>query len=169
MNILMLVSLLSKLRELDRHDRWTRQQLETYQAEALRRLSEYAYAHSPFYRRFHRGLEDRPLHELPVLTKAMMMENFDELVTDRAVRIADVERHLTTLRGDERFLGRYWVNATSGSPWVAFRVWNLLRFRSSRDSPRPVPIHRLPAAGSSAPPSSRIDTTRSLARPSRSR
>jgi phenylacetate-coenzyme A ligase PaaK-like adenylate-forming protein len=45
----------------------------------------------------------------------MMMENFDELVTDRAVRLKDVERHLTTLRGDERFLGRYWVNATSGS------------------------------------------------------
>ncbi len=115
MNFIILISLLSKLRELRRHDLWTRQQLEAYQAAALRRLREYAYAHSPFYQRFHRGLEGRPLHELPVLTKAMMMENFDELVTDRAVRLTEVERHLTTLSKDERFLSQYWVNATSGS------------------------------------------------------
>jgi phenylacetate-CoA ligase len=114
-NLIILISLLSKLRELRRHDRWTRQRLEAYQAESLHRVREYAYAHSPFYQRLHRGLEGRPLHELPVLTKAMMMENFDELVTDRAIHIRDVERHLTTLSKDERFLGRYWVNATSGS------------------------------------------------------
>ena len=115
MNLIILVSLLSKLRQFDRHDQWTRQRLEVHQADALHRLREFTYAYSPFYRRFHRGLEDRPLHELPVLTKAMMMEHFDEVVTDRAVRLTDVERHVTAIRGDERFLGRYWVNATSGS------------------------------------------------------
>lgn len=115
MNLIILISLLSKLRELGRHDQWTRQQLETHQAAALQRLREYAYVRSPFYQRFHRGLEGSPLHELPVLTKAIMMENYDELVTDRAVYLKDVERHLTTLRGDERFLGRYWLNSTSGS------------------------------------------------------
>jgi phenylacetate-coenzyme A ligase PaaK-like adenylate-forming protein len=114
-NILMFFSLLSALRKLRRQDRWTRQQIQAHQTEALRRLRDHAYAHSPFYQRFHQGLEGRPLHELPVLTKAMMMENFDDLVTDRAIHLADVERHLDILRGDERFLGRYWVNATSGS------------------------------------------------------
>jgi phenylacetate-coenzyme A ligase PaaK-like adenylate-forming protein len=44
-----------------------------------------------------------------------MMERFDELVTDRAIHLADVERHMITLQGDERFLGRYRVNSTSGS------------------------------------------------------
>src|SRR5690242_19001797 len=101
---MILISLLSKLRELRRHDQWTRQQLEAHQAESLHRLREYAYAHSPFYQRFHRGLEGRPLHELPVLTKAMMMENFDEVVTYWDVHLGDAERHLTALRGDERFL-----------------------------------------------------------------
>ncbi len=94
MNLIILISLLSKLRELRRRDRWTRQQLETYQAEALQRLRSFVYERSPFYQRFHRGLEGRPLHELPVLTKAMVMENFDELVTDRAIRLRGVERHL---------------------------------------------------------------------------
>jgi len=43
------------------------------------------------------------------------MENFDELVTDPSVRLTDVEAHLATLRGNERFRGRYWVASTSGS------------------------------------------------------
>ena len=115
MSILIFFSLFSALRRLRLQDRWTRQQLEAHQTKSLVRLREYAYARSPFYRRFHRGLEHKALHELPILTKAMMMENFDDLVTDRAVRLADVERHRDTLRGDERFLGRYRVNATSGS------------------------------------------------------
>jgi hypothetical protein len=38
------------------HDRWAIQQLKDYQARALRACREYAYAHSPFYQQFHRGL-----------------------------------------------------------------------------------------------------------------
>jgi phenylacetate-CoA ligase len=97
------------------HDRWTRQQLEDYQARALQACREYAYAHSPFYQRCHRGLTDRPLHELPVLTKAMLMEHFDELITDRAIRLEDVRRYMANPGGQERYLNRYRVMATSGS------------------------------------------------------
>jgi phenylacetate-coenzyme A ligase PaaK-like adenylate-forming protein len=50
-----------------------------------------------------------------VLTKADLMEHFDELVTDRRVRLSDVEAHLPSVAGDSRFLGRYRVVATSGS------------------------------------------------------
>jgi phenylacetate-coenzyme A ligase PaaK-like adenylate-forming protein len=115
MNIRVFFSLLYELSRLRRRERWSRQQLEAHQARSLRLLREYAYAHSPFYRQFHQGLFDRPLQELPVLTKADMMEHFDELVTDRAIRLTDVEQHMLTLQGDERFLGRYRVNSTSGS------------------------------------------------------
>jgi len=97
------------------HDRWTRQQLEDYQARALQACREYAYAHSPFYRRFHQGLTDYPLHELPVLTKAMLMEHFDELVTDRVIHLEDVRQYMADPGGQERFLNRYRVMATSGS------------------------------------------------------
>jgi phenylacetate-coenzyme A ligase PaaK-like adenylate-forming protein len=97
------------------HESWTRQQLEDYQARALHACRAYAYAHSPFYQRFHRGLIDRPLHELPVLTKAMMMEQFDELVTDRAVRLRDVQEYLARADASKLFLDRYRVMATSGS------------------------------------------------------
>jgi phenylacetate-CoA ligase len=101
---------------LRQRDRWKPRQLEEHQGRALRLLREHAYAHSPFYGRFHRGLADRSLSELPVLTKEMVMERFDELVTDPTVRLADIEAHLATLSGgDELFNGRYRVASTSGS------------------------------------------------------
>jgi phenylacetate-coenzyme A ligase PaaK-like adenylate-forming protein len=84
---------------------------------ALRhRLREHAYARSPFYGRFHRGLAERSLSKLPILTKEMVMEHFDELVTDPTVRLTDVDAHLANLSvGDELFNGRYTVASTSGS------------------------------------------------------
>jgi putative adenylate-forming enzyme len=115
MNARITFKILRLRRQLRRRDRWTRRQLEQHQARALRLLLEHAYARSPFYRRFHAGLTARPLRELPILTKALVMEHFDELVTDPSVRLADVEAHLTALRGNERFRGRYWVASTSGS------------------------------------------------------
>jgi phenylacetate-CoA ligase len=99
-----------------RRDRWTRRQLEGHQRRALHRLREHAYVRSPFYGRFHKGFTDRPLSELPVLTKEMVMEHFDEFVTDPTVRLADIEAHLATLSGgDDLFHGRYRVASTSGS------------------------------------------------------
>jgi phenylacetate-CoA ligase len=115
MDIQIVLSVLAEMRQFRLRDHWTRQQLQSYQTDALRNLREYVYAHSPFYQQFHKGLYDAPLHKLPVLTKAMMMEHFDDLVTDRAIRLQEVKIHMKQLTGDERFLGRYWVNATSGS------------------------------------------------------
>lgn len=115
MDIQIMLNLMRTLEQLRRHERWTRPQLEAHQAEALRRLLAYAYARSPFYRSFHKGLLDRPLSELPVLTKTMVMENFDALVTDRAVHLEDVRAHMARDREGKRFLNRYWVTATSGS------------------------------------------------------
>src|SRR6266566_5968693 len=115
MDIQIVLSVLAAMRRLRPRDHWTRQQLEAHQADALRDLRGYAYAHSPFYQQFHQGLYNTPLHELPVLTKAMLMEHFDELVTDRAIRLEEAKTHMRNLTGDERYLGRYRVNATSGS------------------------------------------------------
>lgn len=115
MKTLLLLQLWWSLSRLRERDRWTRQQLEAHQANALRELRAFAAARSPFYRRFHEGLADRPLRELPVLTKSLLMEHYDEVATDRALHLKDLETHLSSVRGDQRFLGRYWVNATSGS------------------------------------------------------
>ena len=99
-NLAVVLRVLGRWHTLRQHDRWTRERLQAYQARALRQLRDRAYAHSPFYQRFQAGRTDRPLQELPVLTKAMVMEHFD---------------HLAALQGNQRFRGRYWVAATSGT------------------------------------------------------
>jgi phenylacetate-CoA ligase len=104
-----------ELRRLRVHENWTKYQLETYQAGALDRIRRRAYANSPFYRKFHQGRMDRPLAELPILTKPVLMDNFDELITDAAVRLKQVEAFLAGCSGDDRFLERYVVTATSGT------------------------------------------------------
>jgi phenylacetate-CoA ligase len=115
MNIMTVLTVLMKLRQLRTREHWSREQLQAHQAQALKSLREYVYTHSLFYQRFHQDLMDRPLYELPVLTKSMMMEHFDDLVTDRSIRLEDIRGHMTTLQSDLRYLDRYWVNATSGS------------------------------------------------------
>ncbi len=115
MDIGTIVKLLSERGRLRRQDRWTRPQLDAARERKLGLLREYAYANSPFYREFHKGLYSAPLQELPVLTKAMVMERFDDLVTDPAIHLRDVQAHMAEKRGDERFRGRYVATSTSGS------------------------------------------------------
>lgn len=102
-------------RTLRQRERWSRPQLREHQRRELATLRSYAAARSPFYRRFHAGLDTAPLDELPVLTKATLMEHFDEISADPAVRLGDVHDYLAALHGDQLFRDRYWVSATSGS------------------------------------------------------
>ena len=57
----------------------------------------------------------QPLGRLPILTKAEMMEHFDDLVTDRAVRLEDAEAFLHDDPGTRLYLDSYVVLSTSGS------------------------------------------------------
>jgi phenylacetate-coenzyme A ligase PaaK-like adenylate-forming protein len=115
MDLKLIPSLLSTIRQLRKHENWTRSQLEVNQVAGLKQLRAHAYAHSPFYQKFHRGLFDSPLNELPILTKAMLMENFNELVTDPSIRLEKVREFASGNADKRRFLDRYWVTATSGS------------------------------------------------------
>lgn len=102
-------------RTLRQRERWTETQLRDHQRRQLAKVRAFTSANSPFYRRFHHGLGDAPLGELPVLTKAALMDNYDEISTDPIVRLADLQVYLDGLHGDELFRSRYWVSATSGS------------------------------------------------------
>ncbi len=104
-----------KRRELERSCSWSPAQLTAHQTAQSARIRRFATERSPFYQRFHRGLETRPLEDLPILTKTVMMENFNDLVTDRAIRLAEVEEHLRHDDGDSFYRGQYVVLSTSGS------------------------------------------------------
>jgi phenylacetate-CoA ligase len=115
MNVGLLLGVLRTRAELRSHDRWSRAELIAHQAEALRELRLYAVDRSPFYRELHSGLEDAPLDALPVVTKQVVMERFDDVVTDRGVHLADVEAYLDHNAATDRFRGRYRVAATGGT------------------------------------------------------
>ncbi len=114
-SLLIALRVLWKRSAQERSCRWTRSELQRHQQESSAAIRRYAMDHSQFYARFHRGLTNRPLEELPILTKATVMENFDDLVTDRAVRFAEVEAFLKQEAGPKLFRDQYVVLATSGS------------------------------------------------------
>ena len=115
MNVATIAGLLRARAQLRTHDGWTRDEILADQARRLTDLRAHAIAHSPLYRELHRGLEAAPLSSLPVVTKATLMERFDDLVTDPEVRLADVERYVETASATDRFRGRYRVAATGGT------------------------------------------------------
>ncbi|HXK19075.1 MAG TPA: hypothetical protein VNG33_14785 [Polyangiaceae bacterium] len=115
MNFGLMAHVLRYRAKLRGHERWSRAELEARQQAALAELRAFAVERSPFYARFHRGFANRPLAELPVLTKARLMDSFDEVVTDRKLKLAEIETYLHALQDDELFRDRYWVSATSGS------------------------------------------------------
>jgi phenylacetate-coenzyme A ligase PaaK-like adenylate-forming protein len=59
-------------------------------------------------------MRELPLPDLPILSKADVMRHFDELVTDPAIRLRDLEAYLVQ-GGDGLFLDRFVANATSGT------------------------------------------------------
>jgi phenylacetate-coenzyme A ligase PaaK-like adenylate-forming protein len=102
--------------ELLTHDGWSRDQLLTYQAERLRALLEHAVSRSSYYRgTLGADAADRPLTDLPALSKADLMENFDAIVTDPRLRRTDLESHLGGPDPARSYLGEYRVLTTSGT------------------------------------------------------
>jgi phenylacetate-coenzyme A ligase PaaK-like adenylate-forming protein len=101
-------------RALAERERWPRERLERFQGERLAELARYAAEHSPFWReRLPQGRPD--LSALPVLTKAELMERFDELVTDPRLRRDELLTHLAEAEDDTLYLGEYRVMTSSGS------------------------------------------------------
>lgn len=115
MKIALLAALLRERARLGAHERWSRDELLAYEARALHELRGFAVDRSPFYADLHRGLADAPLEALPTVTKAILMDRFDDLVTDRSVHLVDVERYLETATATDLFHGRYRVAATGGT------------------------------------------------------
>jgi phenylacetate-CoA ligase len=95
-----------------------REELLALQKRRLVATARHAAAASPLYRELYAGIElaeDLDVRALPVVTKAMLMERFDEWVTDPRLRRSEVEAHLERVRGDELYLGSYRCMPTGGT------------------------------------------------------
>ena len=96
-------------------------QLYHWQRDRLRRLLAAAIQRSAFHARRLRGVdaagfELADLPSLPVMTKAQMMDQFDQLISDRLLTREAAERALAATRVEPRPLpGGYLCMATGGS------------------------------------------------------
>ena len=104
--------------ELIARDRWSRERLLAFQREGLRALLAHAVSASPHYRETlgpDAASGEVALEELPTLAKATLIEEFDRIVTDPRLRLADLEAHAAGSEAAGRFLDRYRVFSTSGT------------------------------------------------------
>lgn len=108
-------------RSLRRHETWSRERISSFQAAALGKLRAHAYANSPFYRHWHAGRLERPLAELPILTKEHLREVFDDVVTDPDLRRDDLDAAMAS-EGPDLLHDRYIVVSTSGSTGQPIRL-----------------------------------------------
>lgn len=102
--------------ELMTRDRWTREELLGFQGERVQALVAHAVTNSPYYREaLGTDAAERPLSELATLPKATMMAEFDRVVADPRLRLADLQAHLASPDPSQSFLGAYRVATTSGT------------------------------------------------------
>ncbi|MGA8253568.1 MAG: hypothetical protein WB989_23870, partial [Mycobacterium sp.] len=78
---------------------WNSERIHQTQRDGLRALLLHAAEHSPFHRRRLAGIDltaidPADLSTLPVMTKTDMMDDLDEVFTDRRLRSAEVEAAL---------------------------------------------------------------------------
>lgn len=105
-------------KKLNAHDQWIRQELVRFQHQQLSSLVTHAIRCSPFYKELYGHISTNKgvvLHDLPIIDKATMMENFDRLVTDPRLKLTELQAHIGQLTRDEYYLGEYRVLTTSGS------------------------------------------------------
>lgn len=113
---LLLASVPSAVARLD----WPADRLLAERERLLRRLLAIAKARSPWHARRLADIDpanftEARIRELPIMTKSDLMENFDEVVTDRRVTLEGANRHLASLKEDRYFLGSRHVVASGGS------------------------------------------------------
>lgn len=141
LNPFRMLALLPRAHALRKRERWSRDQIQRHQDRELARLRQFVSVHSPFYQGFHKGLEGRPLHELPILTKKELMQSWDDVVTDRSLRLQDVQRFLERVQGLEPYRNTHFAFATGGTTGLKgvtvyskkeFLLWFAITTRTTR-------------------------------------
>ena len=119
MNIL---QMLWKLWGFKRNTRKKRAQILALQEKKLRRLLDFAYEHSAYYRRSFEAagitrerIQTTPLSAFPTINKAELLAHYEEVVTDQALTQAEMQRFDANQTDAQRFREQYHVVHSSGS------------------------------------------------------
>ncbi|MCP4475870.1 MAG: phenylacetate--CoA ligase family protein [Gammaproteobacteria bacterium] len=116
------------------HYKWSYEQIQLHQQSALRALLHHCYTHSPWYRHHLQQIDIdnfsiADLPQLPVLTKTELMDNWDNIVTDKSLRLKDVLAWFDRADFSTPLRDRYlcwFTGGTSGQKGVV--VWSISDF-----------------------------------------
>jgi phenylacetate-CoA ligase len=111
---------LKKRKELRRNKQLARPELMAVQLAKFRDLVRHVAQHSPYYQRVIRegniDIESATPDDFPVLTKAELLQHFDDIVTDRRITRDGIREFLLTSSNPCDLLhGEYYVVRSSGS------------------------------------------------------
>jgi phenylacetate-CoA ligase len=115
------VAFLRRLLELHvQRLQWSGEQLRLERQARLRELLRVALSSSPWHRQRLAGIdpnqfEERDLERVPPMTKQDLMANWDDIVTDRRLKLENVECHLAGLTSDAYLLDEFHAIASGGS------------------------------------------------------
>ena len=120
------IRLLRDLYQLKRNTAKSEKQIRMLQDKKLRKMLRYAYQHSAYYRRTftqagisEENIDKVPLKQFPVIDKELLMQNFDELVTEPEVKQEELRRFdEEPASKSEKYLGRYHIIHSSGSTGI---------------------------------------------------
>ncbi len=97
----------------------SRTEMLKVQEQRWRQLVNYVYRKSPYYTRIMKERNLSPVtampQDFPVLTKNIIQEHFDEIVTDPEIKQNTVHEYVQKGDPESLYLGRYHVLKTSGS------------------------------------------------------
>ncbi|MCX6106936.1 MAG: hypothetical protein NTY08_14010 [Proteobacteria bacterium] len=114
---------IQQVRQLRRNQHMLRGQLHALQESKLRQLLRHVLVASPFYQRHYgqhgirlQHVDGISIKDLPPVDKKLLMDNFDDVVCDRRLKRAAIDRFLLEpLVSGKQFLGEFTVVHTSGS------------------------------------------------------
>lgn len=117
------LKLLFDLYMLKNNTKKTPAQIGKLQEQKLRKILEYAYKNSVYYRRRFEesgitaeNISSVPLERFPTINKAQLLENFDELVTVSDLKQDELRRFDEEKSADRKpFKGKYHIVHSSGS------------------------------------------------------
>lgn len=117
------VDLLLKVKELSKNNNLTCEEIEILHEKKFKKLLKYVLTHSKFYQHYYgeRGITLEKINEvlledLPVIDKKIVMENFDDIVCDRALKRKELEAFSSnSANRNKKYKNYYNVIRSSGS------------------------------------------------------
>ncbi len=111
------ISLLKGMMLCRQYEKMSKEDKAKARDARFQELVRYAKANSPYYKRLYQNIGDHfSLGDLPPVNKVDLMAHFDEWITDRTVRLKDIQEFMRDLDNIGRKIhGKYLIFTTSGS------------------------------------------------------